>query len=210
MKIVTKVFFLTCVMLSLSGCNYIFPSTWNYRITVEIETPEGVKTGSAVRQVKAQLQLPLNPDIGDIVHTVYGEAVAIDLGKRGIVFALIDWDSYYEVYKAFPTNAKTSADKLKFYRNLRTGSKGALLKKRPKMVVYEDEKSPETSEIVYLQQHNKTVDKFEEIFGKGVSLKSVTIVITDEAITFGVVDELMPIFDNRKYSIKKSNYKKEF
>ena len=100
---------LSCFVLYLTVyVDYLIPSTWNYRITIEIETPEGTKSGSAVRQVQAQLQYPLNPDIGEVISDVFGEAVVIDLGERGVIFALINRDSYNEVYKAFPKSFKSS------------------------------------------------------------------------------------------------------
>lgn len=35
-------------------------------------------------------------------------------------------------------------------------------------------------------------DHFEELFGEGVKLKSITLEITDEPVTWGVVDEWLP------------------
>ena len=103
MKKLSKVLCL-CSVLFLASCDYFIPSTWNYRITVEIDTPEGIKSGSAVRKVVATLQPKVTPETKQVSHRVYGEAVVIDLGKRGVVFALIG--SHEEVYKAFPEKFK--------------------------------------------------------------------------------------------------------
>ena len=48
----------TIVLVLVAGTafamsDYIVPSTWRYKITVEVETPEGIKSGSAVREVRA-------------------------------------------------------------------------------------------------------------------------------------------------------------
>jgi hypothetical protein len=84
--------------------DYVVPTTWRYKITIEIETPEGIKTGSAVREVRAWKNAAkiINPDVAPIEYEVIGEAVVVDLGKRGVLFGLIDWDSYEEVESSFP------------------------------------------------------------------------------------------------------------
>lgn len=188
--------------------NVSYPSySFNYKITVEIETPEGVKSGSAVREVTVQWQHPLNPDIGSIMFNIFGEAVAVDLGEKGFVFALIDEDSYNEVLKAFPSDIKKSEQLFKYYKYIEIGTKADLLEMRPKMITYTDIKDPKTSEIVYWQQNE--IDKFEEIFGKGVYLKSVNIEITKQDVSWGNIDRFMPFFDDGYYSIKYSNFKRK-
>jgi hypothetical protein len=67
--------------------------SWRYKMTVEIETPEGIKTGSAVREVTVWFEPRNNPDPRDpqynIGKKIKGEAVVVDLGERGKVFALL-------------------------------------------------------------------------------------------------------------------------
>jgi len=97
------------------------PSTFNYRITVEIETPESVKSGSAVRQISVRRQ-PRLPDAGSISYNVSGEAVVIDLGERGVLFSLISHGSYYDVFHAFPYEER-GMDAVRYYRSLSAGKK---------------------------------------------------------------------------------------
>ena len=53
------------VLVVLAGAvvtwwTYEFPSaTWRYKITVEVETPEGLKTGTAVRQLRQYTDIKL-------------------------------------------------------------------------------------------------------------------------------------------------------
>ncbi|MGB3139870.1 MAG: hypothetical protein WBB16_03640, partial [Aestuariivirga sp.] len=64
-------------------------SSWRYRLVLEIETPEGIKSGSSVRQVYVSEASKLL--VGKLVKThVRGEAVAVDLGDRGVLFALMN------------------------------------------------------------------------------------------------------------------------
>lgn len=66
-----------------------FPSgSWRYKMTVTVETPEGVKTGFAVREVTVISVPQLTPEMKPTVK-LKGEAVVVDLGKRGLLFALL-------------------------------------------------------------------------------------------------------------------------
>lgn len=79
--------------------------TWRYKMTIEVDTPEGVKVGSAVREVINEItpypmdeQRPWRNRI-----RVKGEAVVVSLGGRGTFFALLDGDDAYGiVFKTFP------------------------------------------------------------------------------------------------------------
>ena len=71
---------------------------YRYRLTVEVDTPEGVKTGSSVIEVETAMSGPNNiPSPGSLYLRARGEAVTVDLGERGLLFALlrskyiIDW-----------------------------------------------------------------------------------------------------------------------
>src|SRR4051812_15423843 len=66
--------------------------TFRYKMTVTVTTPEGDKTGSAVREVSVTHGLHLTPEMQPAVH-LKGEAVVVDLGSRGVLFALLN--GYY-------------------------------------------------------------------------------------------------------------------
>ncbi len=79
--VVVALVLVAAVAWAVKGC--VFPYTWNYKITIEIETPEGVKTGTAVRQVINRDNSLLGMNLGDVPSrkaNVKGEAVVIDLG----------------------------------------------------------------------------------------------------------------------------------
>lgn len=63
--------------------------TYRYRMTVEVETPEGLKTGSSVIQVIGDeaSQYALSP--GRLTYRIFGEAVAVDLPNGKKLFALL-------------------------------------------------------------------------------------------------------------------------
>ena len=73
---------------------------YRYRLTVEVETPEGIRSGSSVIEVITKVSSKYSiPNAGSVISRVKGEAVTVDLGKRGVLFALLrseydeDWAS---------------------------------------------------------------------------------------------------------------------
>src|ERR1700722_17123777 len=67
---------------------HIFSDSWRYKMTVTVETPEGVKMGSAVREVTRYRVFNLTTK-WTYRFKVRGEAIVIDLGKRGTLFPLL-------------------------------------------------------------------------------------------------------------------------
>ncbi|MFN0193059.1 MAG: hypothetical protein ACKVP5_13965 [Aestuariivirga sp.] len=61
--------------------NLIWPTcTFRYRLTVEVETPQGLKTGSSVIDATIAYQWQALPEVGVFKSSVTGEAVFVDLG----------------------------------------------------------------------------------------------------------------------------------
>ncbi len=89
-----------------------YPDYW-YRLSVEVITPEGVKRGSSVIEVSTTRGGRYTlPGPGSLFNQVRGEAVAVDLGPRGVLFALlrsddnVDWASYLLPTLAPPVTAQ--------------------------------------------------------------------------------------------------------
>ncbi len=97
---------------------------WRYKVTLTVETPEGLKTGYAVREHSYEPPLFYFPN-GVGSSRTFGEAVAVDLGERGYLFALIP-SGRDEFRGAFPYD-KTKADRsYKYYSQLEVGTKAVL------------------------------------------------------------------------------------
>ena len=170
---------------ALSGCDYLWASHWNYRITVAVETPEGVKTGSAVRQVTAYNPMAFNPDVPAIKFRVSGEAVVVDLGERGVLFSLVDWNSYKEFFTAFPSSENDLEKQVEFYNRLKVGEKAELPAHTYGFVAFADINDPTTVMSV-------SKDSMKDVFGEGVSIKAITIERTNDPVTWGRVDAFLP------------------
>lgn len=182
-----------------------YPSgTWRYKMTVSVDTPEGVKTGSAVREVIAKREPKIAESPGATAKLI-GEAIVIDLGKRGVLFAVMNWNDYTYVFKTFPGPPGLSVEGIKYYSSLKNSKTKIENKHAPMFVYFKDISDPKTVKIIR-QKTDPVVDRtygkenivnFPEAFGAGVDLKEITIEMTDEPITWSV-DNYLPWLSSRK------------
>ena len=169
----------------VGGTSYagIFSDSWRYRMTVTVETPEGIKTGSAVREVKVIKGLKLTPQMLPEIE-VKGEAVVVDLGKRGVLFMLVDGDYGADIlFKMFPGEDK----KGKITLTPEQYPMFAMLKDLNNPMTVEQVCEKTFCEKVQWATGRKTID-FDQL---GVSVKEVTIEITREPVTWGI-DKRLP------------------
>lgn len=194
-----------------------FPSgTWRYKMTVMVETPEGIKTGSAVREVSVQAVPRISPHMLPTVK-LKGEAVAVDLGKRGVLFALLSGYKKGDDYGAdipaiifSPTQAVMEDSTIRYMSRHKAGSVEVPVEWYPKFVYFKDLKDPKTVEYLLgikicsdKGSSKKTYcvneERLEEAFGHGVKLKSVTIEMTEGDVTW-IIDKYLPWLDRVKMS----------
>ena len=169
--------------------------TWRYKVTVNVDTPEGLKTGHAVREAKVCLVKHLVPEVADADVNPKGEAVVVDLGKRGVLFALTNFDNYQILWSVFPGPPAFEEKGLRYYETLKAK---AVLKpdQYPQMVMFKDITDPKSVTMakgwvfdVKTQQH-VPVDHLAELFGAGVTIKDVTVEMTEEPVTWGIEKRL--------------------
>jgi hypothetical protein len=177
--------------------------TWHYKMTVTVETPEGIKTGYAVREVgnsASRHKIGGTPESTPRIHHK-GEAVVVDLGARGKLFAILSGyrlgvdHSKLIFYYSF--GGYTTFDGVKKLNSLPVGTKVTLpIKDYPVFVAFKDINDPKSVtpvlKIESVTQSGQddfqiTENHMEELFGKGVRLKDVAIEITDEKVTWGTV-----------------------
>jgi len=186
------------VLLLGAGCASAGSSeTLRYKVTVTVTTPEGEKSGSAVREASTYSEKSILPDQGGTSFNITkGEAVVIDLGKQGKVFALMGGQeearNVFEMLKGTGMNdpVAMTLEQLRRY---------------PQFVYFSDLNNPKTIQRVDERKivggkvygHNNghellgggavtAINLDQKLFGKGASFKEVTLALTDEPVTSGI------------------------
>ena len=188
---------LALAALTLPGCAAAEDKApdYRYRLTVEVETPEGLRTASSVIEVQQTLMRAGGSPANQAVRwRVRGEAVAVDLPGGKTLFALLrsdndpDWASRVYVLLA-PQENKGFEDALDDVLEL-TGERTlprmwppvAFLEERsayPMMVTFGDLADPTSVAEV-------DPDDLAATFGEGVKLKRITVELTDDPVTSGI------------------------
>jgi len=192
----------------LAGCGLTsqrFP-TYRYRLTVEVDTPEGLRTGSSVIEVHTvragENAVPLPRGVGVAAQ---GEAVAVDLPGGKTLFALLrsetsmDWASWIMVWLTKVPAHKDGQDQLgvrfdqmladrdvlelpvHFARGFGSGPGGT--DARPLMVTFGNLADPKS--VIKVQS-----DDLAASFGQGIQLRRLTVQLTDDPVTTGIEKRL--------------------
>ncbi len=183
---------------------YVVPTTWRYKITIEIETPEGIKSGSAVREVRAWKNAAklINPDIREVTYRTFGEAVLIDLGENGVLFYPIDWDSNALLERAFPTSEKNSWSSVQHYKLLPNGLK-AVQEGWISFIWLKDLTGADPMRRLDSKD-------FVNVFGDGFKLKQTVIEMTNDPVTWPLDDYLNRLAGKfGKYSRESLQYREK-
>jgi hypothetical protein len=177
---------------TLYGCyDYFIPHTWNYRITVEIDTPEGIKAGSVVRQVQAKRNIPIG-NSGSIIYRTIGEALVVDLGEQRILLELPD----YQVFlSAFPSKAMNP---IEYYNSLELGKKVSLNVNKVSFINFYNINMPDSIRTV-------SSEDFEMKFGPGIKIKNIMIEITGDPVSWGQVRHYLRWYDTKKMGLGRWN-----
>lgn len=189
------------------ACAEAYPSaTFRYKLTLNVNTPEGLKSASSVREVRMFTQ-PELLGARPVLAELRGEAVALPLGKGRVLFALLRSeesvdDGYRIVFDAFPISDPLSREGMKYYKDLRGGPVELSPQHYPLLVSFEDSLDPRSIRVAYeVETYQETEnsqlsrktrvnqDNFGWLFGKGTQLKNITIEMTDEPVTVGAVDK---------------------
>ncbi|KEO88703.1 hypothetical protein EH31_14775 [Erythrobacter longus] len=187
--------------LLIGGCFESEVPSYRYRLSVEVETPEGLKTGSSVIEVGATVA-----GAGTVVvngrtrKSVRGEAVAVDLPDGQTLFALlrseneIDWAANIMFLLSRKYRGDDGYERTVYAIRRHKGVRelpmvipvggGAMRRDgRPMLVTFGDEADPMSVEKVDPLNLAAT-------FGEGVSLKRITVQATDDPVTTGIEERL--------------------
>lgn len=168
-------------------------NSWRYKMTVEVETPEGVRSGSAVREVRYQAASSWFP-LGESrpQWRLKGEAVAVDLPNGRILFALLRGNGGGDVdYGA------RIADRALGNGGRISGWPGPveLWPTAPSRIALEQTDTIPMM-VTFADSHNaKSVEQLDpanlaSTFGAGVRLRRITVEVVNDQVTMAIQKKL--------------------
>lgn len=188
-----RIALLTALVLLTAACNRT-TYTWNQRMTVTVETPDGIVSGSSVVEVTA---LYCNPGCGlagdiEVNYSYRGEAVAVEVLPDQWLFALIDSPAEL-MYRASPDQ----------FGGIPRHERGRWLAAtprqtepveltgglRPRLVTFGDILEPNTVSAI-------DPDDLMATFGEGVTLLSIRLEVVGEPMTLTIIEPLLPWLEN--------------
>lgn len=180
---------LLCALL-LGACGQ--STSLRYRVAVEVDTPEGLRTGSSVVEVRA-IRSPFWAPGKRTNFEIEGEAVAVRLPGDQILFALTGKPSNLDFAKRLPFEAfepvmdaqlevyplATNLDRRVEF--LKTARLRTVLSddNMPHLVRFKNPSDATTLEVV-------DPNNLPATFGPGHSLRQITIELTEDKVTEGV------------------------
>jgi len=189
-------------MLAVGACAGIISheETIRYRMTVTLETPEGDKVGSTVREAFKHTEKSILPEQGGTSYGIgKGQAITFDLGKAGTLFAL-----------------KAGQEEPKFvFAHLKPGDASIValdVTHYPMIVRFSDPKNPDSYQVLFgpdscdgtgrlvTRDNCITGDHFQEILGAGYRIKSIYIQLSNDPISTGITS-IMPHYDGKYHYI---------
>lgn len=186
---------------------YNYPTySWHQKLTVEVKTPEGVKTGSAVTAIEWTKNFFSGGWGGASWHSkVRGEAVVVDLGAGKYLFALLRSSNDTEYIEHLATRSLYNETKRVWgkepFRRVGNTNEPIVVPRKvyPLLVTFSDINAPMSVKKV-------APDDLAATFGAGYSLKSITLEITDEPVTKGKVETVLGWINNlKKYRTNRDN-----
>ncbi|MGN7932726.1 hypothetical protein ACTJI5_21895 [Sphingopyxis sp. 22461] len=161
----------------LSGCGA--PEPDRYRMTVEVLTPAGVVSGSAVREVRFSERADWFPFGESKAHAaIAGEAVAVKLPSGQVVYALLAGDANDLNYasglmgRTLGSGENRKADHYELWPN-----PSGNVRDLPILAYFKNRSDP-TSFSTFDR------DDFSSIFGRGVYLNKIYIERTGDPVTW--------------------------
>lgn len=169
---------------------------WNQKMTVTIETPQGEVSGAAVQRIDWQgtsglyKNIVSNVDTGGSSWEVTGEAVAVEVSPGRWLFALLKGANGWQgdagrnlsytltAPDGLPSSTEAAMDRVVALP--KDKAVDLLSNAYPLLVTFDDINDPKSVQLVDPANLAAT-------FGPGVSLKAVTLAVTDAPVTEGKV-----------------------
>ena len=170
----------------LSSCGLFGGNTYRYKMTVEVATPQGLKTGYAVREVTYQKGSGFLFGEGKPQWYLTGEAVAVDLGGGKTLFALLTGADGVVDFSGRDIShifRQVGANFIELWPNAPKTSSPRIRQPVPMLVTFANIGDPKS--VMQVDAENLAAR-----FGAGVRLKRIVVEVTDDAVTKGIEGRL--------------------
>ena len=169
-----------------------FTYVHHFRLTVEVETPTGLKTASSVLKavyVESPKWVPQNTSLSSRLH---GEAVFVELGSGKNIVALLALGANGEQYlgpdlaaRALRGEGPEKMLKSFWYREASgwTGSAELVGSLMPTLATFVDPLKPETGRLL-------STEEFSTAFGSGYRLKRIFVELTRDPTSRSIAERL--------------------
>ena len=206
MSVYRLIVVLFCVSIGLSGCSDTYE--WNEKVTLEVETQDGLKTASSVQAIKLIHTWAGLPEMKGASASLKGEAVVMEVLPGRFLFALLsserdpsrrlnlfynrELDDLYRRelgLKAGEYKNRTVPEKVAL--TLRTKGRAMAMPTYyyPLLVTFKDINDPASVQKI-------SPGNLSAVFGSGVKLKRITYEIVDAPVTSGKVKDVLSWVNN--------------
>ena len=179
--------------LMLGGCGWLGGNRYRFRLTLAVDTPQGVRTGSSVYGVRAANSWGILPEAAKREWQVTGEAVAVDLPGGRTLFGLLKTGAHFgdmmglSMNSLHPDFEGTGYDVVGVARQLARGEHPGPAPVAPAdypmLVTFADVSDP--ASVQRVEPGNLAAQ-----FGPGTMLRGITVELTDEPVTQGIEKRL--------------------
>lgn len=166
--------------------------THRYRLTIEVETPEGLKSGSSVIQSTITGKADWMLQTGGSYSSVKGEAIFIDLGNGKNVVVTLKFGQGGSVDRLYSLAASAlHREKAFWYREAPKWTEKAELQGEliPTLVTFSSSTDPASARVV-------RPDEFEVFFGPGYRFKGAWLEMTKDDWTRSGIKRSLPWLGN--------------
>lgn len=197
---IASIICIAAMALPLTACSV--PS-YRYEITVEVDTPEGLRKGATIVEVDTTAQ---PAPFSAIERRIHGEPAVIDLGKRGHLFALLRSPQSPDWAKNLFTQLSAEPIKNGDSPRERETAKVVALKSNHRLYVLDEGPTDpmvenKASQYPLLMRFRNLNDfrtaemvrpgELAKVYGQGVTLHRVTAQIT-EAEPKSIIEDVLP------------------
>jgi hypothetical protein len=174
----------------LAGCDLLGFSEWEWhqKLVLEVVTPRAIVSGGSVVKVKVGSTPDWMPfeGGGGMGSKVEGEASFVEVAPGRYLFALLSGGGEAQLAHSvfFADPGMNNAERNDWLQDFK-GSAAVPRNNDPRLVTFTDISDPKSVRRV-------DPDNLAASFGPGYRLRSVTLEITDEPVTNGEVEKVLP------------------